>query len=188
MVVMTAKVSKAKLILAVVLVLAVIVFAAVYLHGSSGAETEQTASTSEIHTNDQRIAFLNTYGWEVSEKPVETEAVMIPEEMDDVLLQYNKLQKSQGFDLSEHTGKQVKRYVYEVTNYTGTEAPVYATLLIWQGNVIGGDITLTEKNGRMHGFSKPNVSEQQGKQTESPEQSEETPSEESAVTPESPTV
>ncbi len=160
MVVMTAKVSKAKLILAVVLVLAVVIFAAVYLSGSSDNTAEQTVS--EIRTNDQRIAYLESYGWAVSEKPVETEAVFIPNEMNDVLAQYNELQKSQGFDLSDYAGKQVKRYVYEVTNYPNTDAPVFATLLIWQDTVIGGDITVSEGNGQMHGFTMPDQTEQSG--------------------------
>lgn len=161
MVVMTAKVSKAKLILAVVLVLAVVVFAIVYLKGSSNSDgaTEETVSASEVNTNEDRIAFLAAYGWEVSDKPIETEAILIPEEMNEVLSQYNELQKSQGFDLTEYAGKQAKRYVYEVTNYEGTDAPVYATLLIWQGTVIGGDVTLTEGNGLMHGFTMPDTAE-----------------------------
>ena len=75
--------------------------------------------------------------------------------MNEVFDRYNELQRSQGFDLTRFAGKQVKRYVYSVTNYQNATAPVYATLLISRGDVIGGDITSTAGAGLMHGFSKP---------------------------------
>lgn len=176
MVVMTAKISKVKLIIAVLLVLAVILFAVIYLQGSSMDSEIDEVRTSDINTNEQRIAFLESYGWEVSEQPVETEAILIPEELNDVLAQYNTLQKSQNFDLTDYAGKQAKRYVYEVTNYEGTKAPVYATLLIHQGTVIGGDITLTEGKGLMHGFSMPDTTSQSQTQPEADSQSPESDS------------
>lgn len=173
MVVMTAKVSKVKLIIAVLLVLAVILFAVIYLQGSSMGNETDGVRTSDINTNEQRIAFLSSYGWEVTEQPIETEAILIPEELNDVLTQYNELQKSQNFDLTDYAGKQAKRYVYEVTNYKGAKAPVYATLLIHQGTVIGGDITLTEDKGLMHGFSMPETESQSQAQPETAPQSQE---------------
>ncbi len=175
MVVMTAKVSKVKLIVAVALVLAVIIFAVIYLSGSTTAEPDTEANA--VNTNEDRIAFLESYGWRVSSQPVETEAIIIPEEMDDVLAQYNELQKSQGLDLTDYAGKQAKRYVYEVTNYENASAPVYATLLVYQGTVIGGDLTLTDGNGTIHGFAKPTYAESTAVPT--PEESVESLEEES---------
>lgn len=157
MVVMTAKVSKAKLI-AVVFILAAIVCVAVLLlrGGNDGAETAENApANSDVTTNERRVAYLAAYGWDVSADPVETQEVMIPEEMNEVYEKYNELQRSQGFDLTRFAGKQVKRYVYQITNYGGTADPVYATLLIYKGSVIGGDITSTAGEGLMHGFAMP---------------------------------
>lgn len=157
MVVMTAKVSKAKLI-AVICILAAIVCVAVLLlrGGSNGAETAENApANSDITTNERRIAYLAAYGWDVSADPVETQEVMIPEEMNEVYEKYNELQRSQGFDLTRFAGKQVKRYVYQITNYNNATDPVYATLLIYKGSVIGGDVTSTAGEGLMHGFAMP---------------------------------
>ena len=152
MVVMTAKVSRTKLI-AVIAILAVIIIAAVFLL-RSGDGTD-AAVEADVSTNEGRIAYLSAYGWEVDPQPVETQEVLIPEEMNEVFERYNELQRSQGFDLTRFAGKQVKRYVYSVTNYQNATAPVYATLLISRGDVIGGDITSTAGAGLMHGFSKP---------------------------------
>ena len=67
---------------------------------------------------------------------------------------YNDLQKSQGYDLSQYAGKTVMRYVYEVTNYPNAEQPVYATLLVYKNQIIGGDITNTAAKGAIQGLKK----------------------------------
>ena len=46
------------------------------------------------------------------------------------------------------------RYVYKVTNYPGATEPVYATLLIYKDQVIGGDITDTAAKGSMQALVK----------------------------------
>lgn len=157
MVVMTAKVSKTKL-LALLVLLAVIIIAVVLLLRGGGGERADTAEnavpTTGVTTNEKRIAYLSACGWEVAADPVETQEVLIPEEMSEVFEAYNDLQRSQGFDLTRFAGKQVKRYVYEVTNFDGTSEPVYVTLLIHKGSVIGGDVTSTAGNGKMQGLTR----------------------------------
>ena len=83
--------------------------------------------------------------------------VIIPAEFDDVYEKYNELQKEQGFDLSLYASKRVKRWTYEITNYTGYENTgfIHANILVYDGKVIGGDVCSTELNGFMHGFAKP---------------------------------
>lgn len=180
MVVMTAKVSKTKLIAVVCILAAIICIAIILLRG--GGSSGDTAVEADAATNEGRIAYLSAYGWEVDPQPVETQEVLIPGEMNDVFAKYNELQRSQGFDLTRFAGKQVKRYVYTVTNYLDASAPVYATLLVSKGDVIGGDITSTAGTGSMHGFSKPDAVRPDGstsavKQSETPAQQEtETPS------------
>ena len=146
MVVMTAKVSKAKLI-AVVCILAAVICVSLLLLSDSG--NAGSAAAADVNTNESRITYLASCGWEVDPQPTETQEVLIPEEMNDVFQKYNDLQRSQGFDLSRFSGKKVQRYVYSVTNYEGSADPVYATLLISDGNVIGGDITVTGAAGQM---------------------------------------
>lgn len=175
MVVMTAKVSKAKMI-AVVCILAAIICVALLLLSDGGGQPGGAPSGDGVATNEQRIAYLASYGWEVDPQPTETQEVLIPEAMNDVFEAYNELQRSQGFDLSRFAGKKVERYVYTVTNYKEAGAPVYATLLISDGAVIGGDITSTAGNGLMHGFAKPTVATTPSAPPEASEsQPEETP-------------
>ena len=79
----------------------------------------------------------------------------IPSESSPVFERYNNLQKSQGYDLSKFAGKKVMRYVYKVGNYPGATEPVYATLLIYKNEIIGGDVTDSAPNGQIRGFKMP---------------------------------
>lgn len=75
----------------------------------------------------------------------------IPDPFDEVYLQYNALQKQQGFDLEPLAGKVCRQWVYEVTNYPA-ETPVHANLLVYEDRVVGGDICSTELDGFMLPF------------------------------------
>ena len=120
----------------------------------NGAQ-EAPAVPSEIKTNDDRVAYLGSFGWEVCEEPKQTQEVRIPTDPSEVFERYNDLQISQGFDLHEYAGKSVKRYVYEITNYPNSEDTYYATLLIYKNAVIGGDVCSSAQGGTMHSLNMP---------------------------------
>ena len=105
-------------------------------------------------SNDDRVKFLTDLGWEVTTSPVESSQVRIPQESSEVFDRYNTLQKSLGYDLSAYAGKNVMRYVYKVENYPDAVEPVYATLLVYKNQIIGGDITNTAAKGMIHGLKK----------------------------------
>lgn len=108
---------------------------------------------SQIKTNEDRVAFLKQFGWEVNTTPIEEEEeVTIPSEFDKVFIGYNELQKQQGLDLSKYKRKDVTRYTYEVTNYPDYEGKVYANILVYRGKVIGGDICSADVNGFVVSF------------------------------------
>lgn len=152
MFVMTAKLSKPKLIAAGAL-LAALILLIVFLALSGGGEKKDAPAGA---SNDDRVAYLASWGWSVSAKPAEAQKVKIPDSADNqVFSRYNELQKSQGFDLTAYAGKDVMRYVYEVLNYKGATAPVYATVLVADGYIIGGDLTDSAPDGVIHGFEKP---------------------------------
>ena len=109
----------------------------------------------KVKSNDDRIAFLSQFGWEVAETPVEEEDVTVPQEFDKVYMTYNELQKKQGLDLSDYKGRKVTRYTYAVTNYAGYDGRVYANLLVCKNKVIGGDICSADADGFIHGFEAP---------------------------------
>ena len=107
---------------------------------------------TQVKSNEDRIKFIQQYGWTVTEEPVEIKEVIIPKEFDDTYEQYNTIQKSQGFDLSRYQGKTAKRYTYAVTNSPNRQG-VLANLLVVDEKVVGGDLCSSEPNGILHGFS-----------------------------------
>ena len=149
---MTAKVDMKKIALILGAIAAVII-ALILLFG--GGEETQTTSVKPVSNNDARVGFLTGFGWEVTNSPVESSQVRIPEEASEVFDRYNQLQKSQGYDLTTYAGKNVMRYVYKVNNYPGATEPVYATVLVYKNQVIGGDITNTAASGKVQGFKMP---------------------------------
>lgn len=156
MVVMTAKVNKKRVILVLAALAALFVLICVLAKGGGkdapAAPQEQPVS---VATNDARVQYLSDYGWEVVASPVQTQQVRIPSEVTEVYERYNALQMSQGFDLTQYAGKTATRYVYEIENYPNATDPVYATLLVYQDQVIGADITDTSANGVVQGLEMP---------------------------------
>ena len=144
---MTAKVDLKKI--AVILgVIAALIVAIVLLFG--GSKTQTTAAP--VTNNDARVSFLAGFGWDITNSPTESSQVRIPENTTEVFERYNNLQKSQGYDLTTYAGKNVMRYVYKVNNYPNATEPVYATVLVYKNQVIGGDITDTAAGGKVQGF------------------------------------
>ena len=152
MMVMTAKVDKKKIVM-VLAAAAVLVAALIMLFGGSGDATPTAAPS--LSSNDGRVQFLKSFGWEVASSPVESGQVRIPQAGSEVFDRYNALQKSQGYDLTPYAGKAVMRYVYKLKNYPGATEPVYATLLVQGDRVIGGDVTNTAAKGVIQGFQMP---------------------------------
>ena len=154
---MTAKVDLKK-ILTVVGIIALLIFGAIWFLGGSEDPAATTAVLGAAN-NDQRVKYLRDFGWDVTNSPVETGQVRIPQDTTEVFSRYNALQKSQGYDLSAFAGKNVMRYVYQVSNYPGATEPVYATLLVYKDQVIGGDVTDTAATGHIQGFTMPGGTE-----------------------------
>ena len=152
MLIMTAKVDKKKIAL-ILAGVAVLIAALIMLFG--GGDDAAPTGAPGLNTNDGRVKFLTDLGWEVAASPTESSQVKIPESSTQVFDRYNALQKSQGYDLTEYAGKTVMRYVHKIKNFPGATDPVYATLLIYKDQVIGGDITDTSAKGAIRGFKMP---------------------------------
>lgn len=117
--------------------------------GSSAAEPQTTLSAK---TDEERVQFLQSFGWEVQPQPAEVMELTIPETFDGVYEEYNEIQQRQGMDLANYKGKRVKRWTYEITNYP-EEPKVVANLLVYEDRIIGGDISTVRLDGFMHGFA-----------------------------------
>ncbi len=101
-------------------------------------------------TDNDAIEFLNRYGWQVNEKPIESQTVIIPLVFDTVYEDYNTLQKEAGLDLTEYKGKKGTRYTYEVLNYPGNVENVRANVIVIDGKAVAGDISTVALDGFMH--------------------------------------
>ena len=154
MLVMTAKVDKKKIAILLAGIVVLVMGLVLLLGGRDTAPTSASVTAVSVVGNDDRVRFLNGFGWEVTTSPVESSQVRIPEKADEVFSRYNALQKSQGYDLTGYAGQTVMRYVYQVNNYPGATEPVYATVLISKNQVIGGDVTDTSAKGVIQGFRK----------------------------------
>ncbi len=110
---------------------------------------------------EDRTAFFAQFGWEIKEDPIEVKEIIIPTEFDETYTEYNLIQKGQNLDLEDYRGARVKMWCYEITNYPGYEDSdglIRGNLLIYDGVVIGGDVSSIELGGFMHGFSYPQQS------------------------------
>ena len=158
MVIVSAKISKRKVLIGLVVAVCVIVLLAVLLKNSNKPvqqpDTQQTVVSLDGGSNEERLSFLKSYGWQVDQEPAQTQEIRVPQEFNDVFTRYNQLQQEQGFDLSEFAGKTAKRYVYAVTNHPDG-GNYYATLLVYKNKIIGGDVTSAARGGKMHGFEMP---------------------------------
>lgn len=110
---------------------------------------------SGVRSNQDRIDYLRSYGWEVQEEPISTQELLIPDAMDESYNDYLSLQSQQGFDLTKYAGKRVKRYTYEVLNHPSGESGVQANLLLYKNTVVGGEVLSPELDGFLHGLTMP---------------------------------
>lgn len=118
--------------------------------GGGGAVTASASASgidySGVKTNEQRVAFIENFGIQVDDTPIEEQAFTMPEDFDRVILGYNELQKRQGLDLSKYQRKKVTRYTYKVTNYD-CDGEVYANLFIYRGRVVACDVCSASPEG-----------------------------------------
>ncbi len=101
---------------------------------------------------EERARFFSQFSVEIDPESKTVKEVVIPQPLDDVYETYNELQLQQGFDLMPYGGKRVKCYTYEVQNAPQKEnndGPVRATILVYKGKVIAGDIASASFRGSM---------------------------------------
>ena len=157
MFIFTAKIRRKQLLLlaaAVAVLAAVLVFAAGLFTGKpawAGLGGDSTRGKS----NEDRIAYLESYGWVVRPEPIHSEELLIPEEFDDTYRNYLELQTGQGFDLSKYRGKTVVRYSYQILNYPTGEEDAQAGLLVYKNRIIGGEVLSPRLDGFLHGLEMP---------------------------------
>lgn len=158
MFVFSVKTSKSK-IAAVIIAIVAVVIAVVMLVGKSDEPvTTDSAISVKAENAAERVAFLSQFGWEINEDPVEVREIIIPEDFDKSYKAYSELNRQNGFELEIYKGERVKMWTYDILNYPGFEGRsgvVQATLLVFDGRVIGGDVSSLEQDGFTAGFEMP---------------------------------
>jgi len=155
MVFYTAKFSKGKAVIALLLLGVVLVAIILLAGGQLGKAAETAALSAVVKDNDDRVGYLASFGWEVDGEPVDEQTITIPHDFSDVYGDYNAIQLEQGFDLRNYAGREAVRYTYEVKNYPSTSEKVYADIIVFRQKVIAGDIQSAALDGFMHGLRRP---------------------------------
>ena len=75
---------------------------------------------------------------------------------------YLTLQESQGFDRHQYAGKTIQRYTYAVKNFPGLQENIWASLLLYQDQVIGGEVYSNQGDGLCRGWPTRRSSKGQG--------------------------
>lgn len=152
--------SNLKKILGVGFALVSVSLVAVFFVNFQNNVTVKKVSLQTAETADDRLKFISDFGWIVDEDPVEVRQIAIPQEFDDVYNNYNQLQISQGYDLTDFAGRSAKRWTYVIRNYpdvSSNEDYVRINLLVCDGKIIGGDVCSIKLDGFMHGFEKDSL-------------------------------
>jgi len=114
----------------------------------------QNSEKNELMTTEGRKMFLSELGWEIDPDSESYKSVLLPQTLEGIMEEYNRLQLEQGFDLSQHCGEECEQFCYTVTNYPNCDNTVYATLYLQNGKLIAADIHSNAIDGFMHGIFK----------------------------------
>lgn len=97
------------------------------------------------NTNIKIIKYIESIGWKVEQNPKEISYYKIPVKFNEVFNTYNNIQQKAGFDMSKYKGKNVVSYSYKIINHKYSDSnSVYATILLYKGEIIGGEISLNK--------------------------------------------
>lgn len=155
MFIMSMKMSKKKIIVIIFTIIFLISGLLVGLKlivSQKTSNPHQSQSSFSVATLDDIKSYIKSYGWEINENPIEEVVVAIPYEFSDVYKNYNKLQKTQGFDLEKYKGKNVTRITFSVLNYPNMPQNIRANVLIYKDEIIASDICSIELDGFMYGI------------------------------------
>lgn len=128
------------------LIFAAAAAAAIMLFSKAKTETK-TDEMFTMSTNAERVEFLNKQGWIVKPDPLSKEEITVPSEFDGAYAEYAALQQSQGFDIEKYKGMPAFIIKYRVLNYPDHPDNVTAAMMISNGRLIGGDISMTGEGG-----------------------------------------
>lgn len=115
-----------------------------------------TPASFTLKNGNDRLDYIQNWGWEVEETPLSTQVLLIPNLLDSSYSSYISLQTSQGFPpLTDYCGEEVIQYTYRITNYPSEEEGIQLNLLCHENQVIAGEVLSPEIGGFIHSLAKP---------------------------------
>lgn len=155
MLVYAAKLSVKKAVIGVAVLAAVVV--GIGCLSQTAMETVdamgQNTLSQKLKSNEERVAYLQSFGWQVEQTPLAETEVRIPDTFDAAYQSYNELQLSQGLDLTDCQGKNAMLYSYHVTNYPTEQTDVTANLVLYKNKVVAADISAVSDGGFVQGLT-----------------------------------
>lgn len=112
---------------------------------------------SRLFTNEDRVLFINSLGYEIDNNFTESKEIIIPYNFNDIYENYNALQKQVGYNLENYKGCPAVLHKYKLAG-----SDKYINLIVYNGNVIGGDISSSQLNGEMLPLDVNNENSQTG--------------------------
>lgn len=153
------RISKLKVLFSAALVAAVAAFAIILMPDTAdsvsvnGIQHESEIKFDGIRSVEDAAGFAESLGYKIDKESAELVHVALPAKFDAVLDKYNKLQKSQGFNLSKYKNKAVDRYTYTVTALPDGKAvspgEALLTLITYKDKIVGGDLYFPGGNGEV---------------------------------------
>ena len=89
----------------------------------------------EVNGEDDCIKFLEQFGYTADEL-YDARSIVLPPEFEGVYIDYNDLQKSQGFDLGSCLGEKAEQYTYSLKDSSD-----FATVVACNGKVVAAHLS-----------------------------------------------
>lgn len=123
--------------------------AAVLIGVIAGVFVRVNAAGIDGSTAQARLAFAAQVGCRTDGAVCTERRALIPQEFSEVYAAYNRLQMQAGFDLSAYKGCQITLYTYSPVVFPDCEGETQLNLMVYNGRIIGGDISETALDGQM---------------------------------------
>lgn len=94
------------------------------------------SSFKNADTNQNRVLFISSLGYTVDDDYLLTKEIVIPSQFNEQFKKYNLIQITSGYNLNKYSGFCVQKFTYKIKN-----TPTLINLLVYDGEIIGGDIT-----------------------------------------------
>lgn len=143
---------KKSTIITVVLSIVVVILTVILIPvGGKAVQTYQANSAPTCKTNEERVEWIKSMGWEIEEQPSSEIQVMIPRQFDEIYSQYAMAQRQQGYRIDKYKGKTATKYCYIATNCEEAKGNAVISILQYKNKIVAADISSVE----LGGFLKP---------------------------------